>query len=64
MTDNQQHMPVPDRPLSRQETHDLGMIIKERAKVLKAHADAQAAACLADFEQKLAAEYKFEARAA
>ena len=48
------------RTLSRNETHDLGMIIKDRAKVLRAHAEEQAAACLADFEKKLAAVYTFD----
>lgn len=51
---------VSGRKLSRQETHDLGMIIKDRTKVLKAHAEEQAAACMADFEQKLAAIYSFD----
>lgn len=46
--------------LSRQEVHDLGMLIKERSKVLKAHASEQSAVLLADFEAKLAAEYKFD----
>jgi hypothetical protein len=36
------------------------MIIKDRTKVLKAHAEEQAAACLADFERKLAAEYSWD----
>jgi len=48
------------RRLSRTETHDLGMIIKDRAKVLQAHAQEQAAACMADFEAKLAAIYSFD----
>jgi len=48
------------RRLSRQETHDLSMIIKDRVKVLKAHAEEQAAVLLADFEQKLAAQYRFD----
>lgn len=48
------------RQLSRNETHDLSMIIKERAKVLRAHCAEQAAACMADFERKLAAEYSWE----
>ena len=48
------------RALSRHETHDLGMIIKERTKVLKAHVDAEAAACLADFERQIAAVYAFD----
>ncbi len=48
------------RTLSRNETHDLGMIIKDRAKVLKAYAEEQAAACLADFEKKLATVYSFD----
>lgn len=46
--------------LSRQEAHDLGMLIKDRARVLKAHAAEQSAVLLADFEAKLAAEYKFD----
>lgn len=48
------------RKLSRQETHDLGMIIKERTKVLEAHAEEQATACLADFEKKLSAIYEYD----
>lgn len=49
-----------ERTLSRNETHDLSMIIKDRTKVLKAHAEEQAAACMADFEKKLAAIYTFD----
>lgn len=48
------------RQLSRNETHDLSMIIKDRTKVLKAHADEQAAACIADFERKMAANYTWD----
>ncbi|MBV9863309.1 MAG: hypothetical protein JO267_14310 [Alphaproteobacteria bacterium] len=48
------------RSLSRSETHDLSMIIKDRTKVLRAHAEEQAAACLADFEKKMAAIYSFD----
>jgi len=48
------------RQLSRNETHDLSMIIKDRTKVLKAHAEEQAAACLADFERQLAAIYSWD----
>jgi hypothetical protein len=48
------------RVLSRNETHDLSMIIKDRAKVLKAHAEEQAAHCIADFEKKLAAVYSWD----
>lgn len=51
---------LPARRLSRNETHDLSMIIKDRARVLKAHAEEQAAACMADFEKKLAAIYSFD----
>lgn len=51
---------APPRVLSRNETHDLSMIIKDRTKVLRAHADEQAAACMADFEKKLAAVYSFD----
>jgi gamma-glutamylcysteine synthetase len=49
-----------NRKLARHETHDLSMIIKDRTKVLKAHVEQQAAACLADFEKKMAAIYKFD----
>ena len=48
------------RRLSRNETHDLSMIIKDRAKVLKAHAEEQAAACMADFETKMATIYTWD----
>lgn len=48
------------RKLSRNETHDLSMIIKDRTKVLRAHAEEQAAACLADFETKMATVYTFD----
>jgi hypothetical protein len=48
------------RVLSRNETHDLGMIIKERTKVLKAHAEQQAAACMAQFEKQLSAVYSWD----
>lgn len=51
---------APPRPLSRQEAHDLGQIIKERTKVLEAHADEQAAHCMADFERKLATIYSYD----
>jgi hypothetical protein len=46
--------------LSRNETHDLSMIIKDRTKVLRAHAEEQAAACMADFERQMAASYTFD----
>jgi len=48
------------RQLSRSETHDLSMIIKDRTKVLKAHAEEQAAQCLAEFEAKMATVYKYD----
>lgn len=48
------------RTLSRTETHDLSMIIKDRTKVLRAHAEEQAASCMADFERKLAAVYSWD----
>jgi hypothetical protein len=38
------------RQLSRQETHDLSMIIKDRTKVLKAHVDEQAARVMRPYE--------------
>lgn len=50
----------PSRQLSRTETHDLSMIIKDRTKVLRAHAEEQAAACMADFETKMATIYTFD----
>jgi hypothetical protein len=50
----------PPRKLSRNETHDLSMIIKDRTKVLRAHAEEQAAACMADFEAKMATVYTFD----
>ena len=64
MTDKQAQFAPPaaaaGRRLSRQETHDLGMIIKERTKVLRAHAAEQAAACMADFEKKLSTIYSYD----
>ena len=48
------------RKLSRNETHDLSMIIKDRTKVLRAHAEEQAAACMADFERQMAVSYTFD----
>lgn len=56
-------MPKPEEParkLSRQETHDLGQIIKERTKVLEAHAEEQAQRCMADFEKKVATIYAYD----
>lgn len=50
----------PPRKLSRNETHDLSMIIKDRSKVLRAHAEEQAAACMADFERQMATVYTFD----
>ncbi len=55
MTEQQQ-----PRALSRHETHDLGMIVKERAKVLRAHVEQRATEVLADFESKVAAMYSFD----
>jgi hypothetical protein len=48
------------RRLTRTETHDLGQIIKERVKVLLAHAEEQAKKCMADFERHLATIYKYD----
>jgi vacuolar-type H+-ATPase subunit H len=48
------------RRLSRNETHDLSMIIKERTKVLRAYAEEQAAKCLADFEGKVSKIYQYD----
>jgi hypothetical protein len=46
--------------LSRQETHDLSMIIKDRSKVLKAEVGRLASRHKADFEAQLATSYKWE----
>jgi hypothetical protein len=59
MTDQPSNLPV-GRQLSRTETHDLSMIIKDRTKVLRAHAEEQAAVCMADFEKKLATEFAWD----
>ena len=48
------------RRLSRTEVHDLSMVLKDRTKVLRAHAEEQAAACMADFETKMATVYTFD----
>lgn len=48
------------RKLARHETHDLGMIIKDRAKVLKAHIEAEKTTVLADFERQIAAIYEYD----
>src|SRR4051794_8363869 len=48
------------RALSRNETHDLSMIIKDRAKVLKAHAEEQAARKIAEFEEQISTVYKWD----
>jgi hypothetical protein len=48
------------RKLSRSESHDLNMVIRDRVKVLRAHAEEQAAACMADFETKMATVYTFD----
>jgi hypothetical protein len=48
------------RYLTRHETHDLSMIIKDRTKVLKAHAEEQAALMMADFEQQISAIYAWD----
>lgn len=53
-------IPAGARPLTRQETHDLGQIIKERVKVLESHAAEQAATCMADFERHLSTIYKYD----
>lgn len=46
--------------LSRQEAHDLGQIIKDRAKVLEANVEEQVAAQMSDFERQISTEYKFD----
>lgn len=51
--------PAPQK-LSRQEAHDLGQIIKDRARVLEASVDEQAAAQMSDFERQISTQYKFD----
>jgi hypothetical protein len=48
------------RKLSRNETHDLSMIIKERTKVLKAHVEEEATKCIADFERHISQIYSWD----
>lgn len=48
------------RPLHRSETHDLRMILKDRAKVLRAHVAERAATLLADFEHSMATIYAWD----
>lgn len=48
------------QPVTRAEAHDIAMIIKDRTRVLKSYAEEQAKACLADFERKIATEFKFD----
>lgn len=48
------------RALSRTETHDLAMVLKERAKLFRTYVEQQAAERMADFEKKLAAEFSFD----
>jgi hypothetical protein len=50
----------PIRKLNRNESHDLSMIIKDRAKVLKAYIEEEAARHIADFEQHISTVYKFD----
>lgn len=52
--------PPVERVLSRAETHDLNMIIKERTKVLRFYAEEQGAKRMADFEQHMATVYKWD----
>jgi len=51
---------VPDRRITRAEAHDLSMLIKDRAKVLKAHAEAESARYLSEFEQQISQQYSFD----
>jgi len=48
------------RPLSRSETHDLSMIIKDRVRVLKAHVEEHAARKLAEFEQQVSSVFAWD----
>lgn len=67
MTRNRSPLPAvkpvegePSRPLSRSETHDLSMIIRDRAKVLKSAVAARAAELKAKFETQMATIYKWD----
>lgn len=48
------------RPLHRSESHDLRMILKERAKVLRTHVEEKSAKLLADFEHSMATIYAWD----
>jgi len=50
----------PQRPMHRSELHDLRMILKDRAKVLRAHVAEQGAKLLADFEHSMATIYSWD----
>lgn len=60
MSEHDNIEPGKPRQLSRAESHDLGMIIKDRTKVLRAHAEEQAAVLLADFEKHMAAIHSYD----
>lgn len=51
---------ISDRRITRAEAHDLSMLIKDRAKVLKLHAEAEAARYLSEFEQQISQQYSFD----
>lgn len=50
----------PARPLHRSESHDLRMILKDRAKVLRAHVAERSSQLLADFEHSMATIYAWD----
>lgn len=54
------HAAEASRPLSRSEVHDLGMIIRDRTKVLKAVVAQRAAEAKANFEQQMATIFKWD----
>ena len=52
--------PTINRRLKSSEAHDLAVLVKDRARVLKTHAEAQVAAHLAEFEKQMAAAYSWD----
>lgn len=51
---------LPDRPMNKGEREDLQRLIKQRERVLKSAASLRSAELLADFDNQLAAEFRFD----
>jgi len=56
---NEINQTPPTKKLSRQEAHDIGMIIRDRAKVLRHHAEEQAAAYRMEAEEQIARMFEW-----